>query len=68
MIRLGVDDATLQQRRPDHDATDLQRRRTIVQELRFDAPGGVVDIDSGQSVADVIADSEAGRRALPRHP
>ena len=63
VIRLGVDDATLQQRRPDHDATDLQRRRTIVQELRFDAPGGVVDIDSGQSVAEVIADA---RRAVER--
>ena len=61
VIRLGVDDCDAAAARPDHDAADLQRRRTIVQELQFDAPGGVVDIDSGQPLADVIVDA---RRAV----
>ena len=33
----------------------------VVQELRFDAPGGVVEIDSGQPLADVLEDA---RRAV----
>jgi hypothetical protein len=64
VLRLAVDQASAERRRPDHDPADLRRRREIVEALQFrGARFGVVDLDATLTAEDVRRDAfEAVRR------
>ncbi len=56
VLRLVVGQDQAQQRRPEHDPDDLERRRDLVLGLRFDDPvTAVVDLDSDQPYREVLA-------------
>ncbi len=59
VLRLLVDQAHAERRRPDHDSADLRRRREIVGSLRFDGVPYLVDLDATLPADAVLASAMA---------
>lgn len=69
VIRLNVDVETAVARKPDHDPSALAKKIAKISDLRFGGHVPIVDIDSSQPLAQVIAEAKAAVAAtLSRYP
>lgn len=69
VIRLNVDVETAIARKPDHDATALAKKIERISKLRFGGHVPIVDIDSSQPLAAVVAQAKiAVAHALSAYP